>query len=234
MSAQLKAAYDDLVTYLGKDAKGKEKAKRLKDAANELRKKLAAAEEKLEQMEAVKDAARERADVAEDANSALRIENCSLHQKLVTAATAACTSTRVMAAQRQKLMPCTTIPSFRRLDEILKRVCLTIPQCPRPLHIRMDLAASVLQYDRNSLTSEWSDESLWAIGATVSLATWVHQDVYIAAATPVFTDQTDTTSTNVSADFIFRMMNWFHASALGAGVGITELMEKHMARRFAN
>ncbi len=234
MSAQLKAAYDDLVTYLGKDAKGLEKAKRLKDVANELRKKLAAAEEKLEQMEAVKNAARERADVAEEANSVLRIENCSLQQQLATVTTAACTSTKVMAAQRQKLMPCTTLPSFRRLDEILKRVCLTIPQCPRPLHIRTDLSASVIQYDRNSLTSEWSDESLWAIGATVSLATWVHQDVYIAAATPVYTNQIDATAAKVSADFIFRMMNWFHASALGSGVGITELMEKHLARRFAD
>lgn len=178
MSAQLKAAYDDLVTYLGKDAKGKEKAKRLKDAANELRKKLAVAEEKLAQMEAVKDAARERADAAEMENVALRIKNASLQQQVTTLASQV-SEYGLKPLRIINAAPCTA----DTMHSVTQRLFAKLPKYPKQLAEMRVPEGYVSVFDREVLGEGWSDESLWQVGAAVALIASVEGSILVAAST---------------------------------------------------
>lgn len=169
MSAQLKAAYDDLVTYLGKDTKGLEKAKRLKDVANELRKKLAAAEEKLEQVEAVKAAARERADKAEVAIPELQLEVQrqaqqigNLQQQLAASAEAAAVKEDVDAPPDSDA----ELPQIRAAVSLLVN---NLPQHPPAVAVLTLDKRSVAVIDRDAITSGWSARSLQMLGAFVAL-----------------------------------------------------------------
>lgn len=196
MSAQLKAAYDDLVTYLGKDAKGKEKAKRLKDAANELRKKLAAAEEKLEQVEAVKNAARERADKAEAEKTAA--ERCRVAAEVETQNLANGLSRLAMqkisredAAEQARAKLISLLTNNTRHDvtvaellQLLQRVRGYMPDCVAPLGTVNLFGMPARVFDRQSLATGWDDTALWQLGATVGLLSVIFGVVTIASAEP--------------------------------------------------
>lgn len=182
MSAQLKAAYDDLVTYLGKDAKGKEKAKRLKDAANELRKKLAAAEEKLAQMEAVKDAARERADAAEDAKAfadrrrvVAEAETQQLANQLSQIAMKQLARDAYGAKENDKLAALVNhsadVLEVHETLQVLRRLRAHSPKCS-PYVATMELHGQPLRvFARHQLGAGWSENAIWRLGASVALLT---------------------------------------------------------------
>jgi len=182
VSAQLKAAYDDLVTYLGKDAKGLEKAKRLKDAANELRKKLAAAEERLKQMEAVKDAARERADAAEAARDAAgrervaaEVETQNLSSRLSQLALKKMARETYDMEERVKLAKLVNATvddsDISETLRVLQRLRAGMPECARQ-RATIDLYGQPMRiFARHDLVTGWGDEALWQLGASVALLT---------------------------------------------------------------
>lgn len=79
--SQVKKRFSEMESYLRGDKEGLRRLKLLKDDVNVLRTSLAAAEEKAEQCEVVKDAARDRADKAESEEIELKREVERLNQK---------------------------------------------------------------------------------------------------------------------------------------------------------
>ena len=227
MSAQLKAAYDDLVTYLGKDAKGKEKAKRLKDAANELRKKLAAAEEKLEQMEAVKDAARERADELEKENAAMTAAIHSLRQQL---------DIHVKREEKNRHVSgmCNRLPPVTptRLAATLLELQMRVPVCPKPIMTLPIGAANVPVFDRAALAKDWATESLCDLGAAVALLSATYKCIVLVSDKVTYADPN--TLDGVPAHTLaYNMLLWLGKGELAAAKMRDENMEAivHAAER---
>ena len=183
MSAQLKAAYDDLVTYLGKDTKGKEKAKRLKDAANELRKGLAAAEEKAEQLEAVKNAARDRADELAKENAAMTAAIHSLRQQL---------DVHIKREERNRSVSgmCNRLPPVTptRLAATLLELQMRLPVCPRPFMTLPIGAANVPVFDRAELAKDWSTQSLCDLGAAVALLSATYKCIILVSDSVTYSE----------------------------------------------
>lgn len=180
MSVQVKKKFEELVTYLGKDTKGLEKVKQLKDAVNELRKKLAAAEEKLEQMEAVKDAARERADAAEAEKLVAEQQQLAIQVKLSSVSQELSQRKQFVSEQRQRetadmhrlhAMLSTTYVDAEVVatSAVLQRLQASMPTCV-PATCAINAATGLLRlYDRQKLATGWSDDELWRVGAVVSL-----------------------------------------------------------------
>ncbi len=192
MSAQLKAAYDDLVTYLGKDAKGKEKAKRLKDAANELRKKLAAAEERLEQVEAVKDAARERADVAEAELASVRAALLREQQRLAVETNRA---DAAVAETADFMSTCADVDmtpevidmagsayseSVRKAVRLLRTRMPGLPVGARHAPVMTVAGVQISVFDREVLAVGWSGANLYSLGAAVAVLVGMLDSVVIS------------------------------------------------------
>ncbi len=182
MSVQVKKKFEELVAYLGKDTKGLEKVKQLKDAVNELRKKLAAAEEKLEQMEAVKDAARERADEAEAARDAAdrarmaaEVETQNLAKQVSQRALKKMARETYDMEERVKLAALVndTVddPDISETFRVIQRLRAGMPACARQ-RATIDLYGQPMRiFARHDLVPGWSDEALWQLGASVALLT---------------------------------------------------------------
>ncbi len=194
MSAQLKAAYDDLVTYLGKDAKGKEKAKRLKDAANELRKKLAAAEERLEQVEAVKDAARERADVAEAELASVRAALLREQQRLAVETNRA---DAAVAETADFMSTCADVDmtpevidmagsayseSVRKAVRLLRSRIPGLPGGSKLAPVTTVAGVQISVFDREAIVAGWSGANLYVLGAAVAVLVGMLDRVVIATS----------------------------------------------------
>lgn len=169
MSVQVKKKFEELVTYLGKDTKGLEKVKQLKDAVNELRKKLAAAEERLLQVEAVKNAARERADKAEVAIPELQLEVQRQMQQVSNLQQQLAESARVA-----EVIADVDVPPYSRheIPQIRAAISLLVdnsPQHPRTVGSSVLHGRSVVAVDRADIAVGWSSRSLHILGAFVAL-----------------------------------------------------------------
>lgn len=176
MSVKVKKCVEALRTYLGKDRKGIELLDTLKDAANELRKSLAAAEEKAEQLEAVKDAARARADELEKENAAMVAALHSLRQQL---------DIHVKREEKNRSVSgtCYRLPPVTptRLAATLLELQMRLPVCPKPIMTLPVGAANVPVFDRAELAKDWTTESLCDLGAAVALLSATYKCIVLAS-----------------------------------------------------
>lgn len=191
MSAKVKRRFEEMQAYLGRDTEGLKKLKLLKDDVNELRTSLAAAKEQLEQMVAIKDAARERADAAEAELVRVRLEQDRLNQMLqglARRATAAeveikklTTSDDIVdtpdAAQSTETMPASiqaVYATLRKLRKIITR---------RPPEVRSVRVAGVVTqvplYRLGAVLEDWTHNRIWALGAFVAIQSQVDSAVVI-------------------------------------------------------
>ena len=144
---------------------GLKKLKLLKDDVNELRTSLAAAKEHLEQAVAIKDAARERADVAEAELASVRLEQDRLNQMLqglARRATAAELEIKKLAASDDGDTDGATSgdATEAEIKATVKAMRRRMKHCPGPV--------SSHTYDRESLAPSWSHPDIWLLGAAVA------------------------------------------------------------------
>lgn len=163
--AQVKKRFGEMESYLGRDKEALRRLKLLKDDVNVLRTSLAAAEEKAEQAEIVKNAARDRADKAETEAEELRRENQRLAARLLSAEASITSVTREespeedpedhnMSSDSKGLKA--TVKWLRKSSDITK--------CPKPFAGKL----GNFTYDRDELASGWSYRSLYTLGAAVA------------------------------------------------------------------
>ena len=194
--SQVKKRFSEFESFLKNDKEGLRRLKLLKDDVNVLRTSLAAAEAKTAEFEEVKNAARERADEAESELDKIRIEIQALRQQVANL-------TRDLE-EASKLDPeldddgamvrldpedhRSSVFADKMVEKTMeefetKRVVKELRKyqkfCPRArLRTRhLDYAASV--YDRDSLASGWSRQSLWILGASVALISALNGQVVI-------------------------------------------------------
>lgn len=192
MSAKVKKRFEEMQAYLGRDTEGLKKLKLLKDDVNELRTSLAAAKEQLEQMAAIKDAARERADVAEAELARVKLEQSRIDQKmqgLVKRAEAAEVAIKKLSDTDDDEVDAvddaqsteTTPVNIQAIYATLRKLRKTMPR--RPLEARSVHVAGVVTqvplYRLDSVLEEWTHNRIWSLGAFVAIQSQIDNAVVI-------------------------------------------------------
>jgi len=202
VSVKVKRCVEALRTYLGKDKKGIELLDTLKDAANELRKSLAAAEERAEQLEAVKNAARDRADELAKENAAMTAAIHSLRQQL---------DVHIKREEKNRSVSgmCNRLPPVTptRLAATLLELQMRLPACPRPVMTLPIGAANVPVFDRAELAKDWSTQSLCDLGAAVALLSTTYKCIMLVSDKVTYADP-DTLDGVPAHTLAYNMLLW--------------------------
>jgi len=174
----VKKRFEEMQTYLGRDTEGLKKLKLLKDDVNELRTRLAAAKEQLEQAIAIKDAARERADAAE-AELATALAETSRVKQLATAEVHSVRAelASVQDAWRELTEACeldtheaTEAEWVQQVRNTLFRLKRQFPRCPRVRRVVCIFGqSSVPVFSLEELIPNWTKASLATLGALVAI-----------------------------------------------------------------
>lgn len=169
--AQVKKRFGEMESYLGRDREALRRLKLLKDDVNVLRTSLAAAEEKAEQAEVVKNAARGRADEAElrakEAESKIKM----LEDRLV----ALSSKVRLHEAISQKegdSDPDECDQTGVNNDDaeakkLMKALRRRLPQCP--LLTSKQSERHCPAFIRQAFSKGWSHQDIWILGASVAV-----------------------------------------------------------------
>ena len=184
MSAKVKKRFEEMQAYLGRDTEGLKKLKLLKDDVNELRTSLALAKEQLEQIAAIKDAARERADAAEAMLARVRAEAASEKQRLATEVQNARADVSRVQAEWRELTGATACdavtgkPGIAELRDTLFRLMCRVPTCPVPVTPTKHEAEVVFPlFMREDFATGWSQDALYTLGAAVAVLVTVSDAV---------------------------------------------------------
>lgn len=167
---QVKDRVEELATYLGRDATGLEKLRKLKDAVNVLRTRLSSSEENKRRAVELCDVATSRLTVVEAELAALRIENHRLQQVADTLLRDMESATRTELDHNEQADNAIPVdgsgsPPFRA---VMKRLRKQINQCPTPITRAVIQGEDVGVYSRNAFSKGWSHEALWTLGASVA------------------------------------------------------------------
>lgn len=212
--SQVKKRFGEFESYLRGDKEGLRRLKLLKDDVNVLRTSLAAAEEKAEQCEVVKDAARDRADIAESELKDARIEIHRLNQHVASLMTDLATVTKPdkKAVDMEDTFIKDGNPS--EFKSMLKRLCRAMPSCPRLIQ-QSKIPSSV--FLRQDFAGDLSYQSMWALGASVAILAAHEGSVTIVDPVGVVFDTLDT---NRREDgFAFTFIRWFQKNIDMESVG---------------
>jgi hypothetical protein len=175
--SQVKKRFSEMESYLGRDKEGLRKLKLLKDDVNVLRTSLAAAEEKAELAEVVKNAARDRADKAEAEAEELRMEN----QRLLGQAAAVSSRIALITANQRETdhdeKEATDIES--QVKTTMKALRKHLPNCPVMLGTTGRKMPQMEMFEREAFAEGWSKRSLWILGASVAALTAMSGHVVI-------------------------------------------------------
>lgn len=171
--SQVKKRFAEMESYLGRDTEALRKLKLLKDDVNLLRTSLATAEEKADRAEAIKNAARKRADDAEMESHRLRAENDKLIMQLKTL------EAQVLAS-RSKASDTEQEEDESELSEelpfghdsveckkLLKALRRSLPQCPKLTSKKSE--GTCPSFIRQDFSQGWSHKSIWVLGASVAI-----------------------------------------------------------------
>lgn len=181
--SQIKKRFEGFSAYLGRDTRGQEKLKKLKDAVNELRTQLTSAQANEAHARELTEAITERATKAERELASAKSEmermqqinqNLSRDLQIATATTA---SHEAPNAQKD-------VPGESELKRVVKRLREKMRFCPKAQR-RFAYGAddprlgSPLVFDRDSLAKGWSHEALWTLGASVALLAFLRGEVVL-------------------------------------------------------
>lgn len=168
--SQVKKRFREMESYLRNDTEGIRRLKLLKDDVNILRTSLSSAEEKAEQCEIVKNAARDRADSAESLANIASGELHSLRQKVASLERQLVAMEAKQNSESDDESQLHDIPSDESsVRSVLKSLRRKIPDCPSALTRTSSLAETTSVFDKADIIDGWSHSDLWSLGAFVSV-----------------------------------------------------------------
>lgn len=167
--SRVKRQFEEFATYLGRDATGQEKLKKLKDAVNELRTRLATAETKAIHAMDAAEAVRQRAQATESDLSDALAEIQRLQQinrnlmRDMAIATAPAVDEEPDAAPSGDY-------AESEVKRVLKKLRDRLRLCPAPdrvlvKHSKKDVTRV---WNREEIAKGWSHDSIWTLGAAVA------------------------------------------------------------------
>lgn len=205
--SQVKKRFGEIESYLGRDKEALRRLKLLKDDVNVLRTSLAAAEEKAEQAEIVKDAARERADKAEFELNAASIEIHRLQQQ-VQSLTAKINSTSIENSleSEDEIEPADGInkTTNEQLKSVIKHLRKKMKFCPKATQYATLLPEKSPVFNKEDLVEGWSHDSIWILGASVAMVSFLLGTVTV--------ESSERSKDRMDADgspFANHLMDWF-------------------------
>lgn len=231
--AQVKKRFGEMESYLGRDKEALRRLKLLKDDVNILRTSLAAAEEKAEQAEIVKNAARDRADKAEFEAEELKADLERLRSVVGGLQAKAELLTEQLSQaiddrQKQSVEPADREAAFKRMMRQLRDRMEFCPVSPRN---GGKIPSETMWFNKSDFTTGWSHNEIWMLGASVAaLVTFFGQIV-------LFSDETVRTMVKKErlGSYARPLTRWFSKNIRKDGVD--ELWnqlsdeEKEMAER---
>ncbi len=180
MSAQVKKRFEELATYFKRDPLAMERLKHLKDDVNVLRHALAAAEQREQQAVNLKDAARRRADEADQRAEEAEAAAAHLADKVKAL------EYRVVQLTSKEQQPdCDDAPEWQvagsdgEVTAVAKALRKRLPHLPAPIRRVEDASREGRVYSRESISQGWSHSSLWVLGATVAMVVFLMGEVLI-------------------------------------------------------
>ena len=201
--AQVKKRFGEMESYLGRDKEALRRLKLLKDDVNVLRTSLAAAEEKAEQAEVVKNAARERADKAELNAEILHQENERLQSIIATL------NSRLSAAERpdnpERNSEIKRADTEAEVKAMMKELRKLKPECPHMDSWTPRRFPKTMVYNREDIAQGWSRKQIWALGATVAILAAMDGTIVIRSDERLRDIKTKTESSAWSR----HMLEWF-------------------------
>jgi hypothetical protein len=217
--SQVKKRFSEFETYLGRDKEALRRLKLLKDDVNVLRTSLAAAEEKAELAEAVKQAARERADAAEmrlievekvaetsasviaGLESKVRILTDQLHQTQDSS-----TASRVDPSDKEA--------AFKQMMRDLRKHMEFCPQSPRN---GGKIPNDTMWFNRNEFADGFSHREIWKLGAAVAAL------VAFRGMIVLYTEETsrEITKKGRIGSYVKPLLQWFKKNIRKDGVDET-------------
>lgn len=169
--SQVKKRFEEMATYLGRDATGLEKLRQLKDAVNVLRTKLAAAEESAAQAIESKAHATAKLVETESELADCRRDSHRLTQKMENVS-------RDLETVQAMLPREDTNPVDQHATKLERQVTATaielrrnLKKCPKP--------TATNTYDRKLLSKGWSRQEIWTLGAAVAALAAINGEVTI-------------------------------------------------------
>jgi hypothetical protein len=163
--SQVKKRFAEMESYLGRDKEALRRLKLLKDDVNVLRTSLAAAEEKAVEAEAVKEAARKRADEAE---ASLAQSHSILSRMSDELAALKAKEAIRLQAEANKNESRVVLSEDQQIVAVVAELAKAMTHSPDPLMTRrLPDRAEVIE--RNDVAVGWSRRSLWLLGAFVAI-----------------------------------------------------------------
>lgn len=214
--AQVKKRFGEMESYLGRDKEALRRLKLLKDDVNVLRTSLASAEEKAEQAEIIKEAARRRADEAEAAVGELQLEM----ERLRTVAAGLQSKTELLTEQltqaldeRQKknVEPADKEAAFKRMMRQLQDRTEFCPVSPKN---GGKIPNDTMWFNKSDFCTGWSHNEIWALGASMAAL------VTFFGTVVLFSDETVRTmeKKNRIGSYVRPLMRWFSKNIRKDGV----------------
>lgn len=159
--AQVKKQFEEFAAYLGRDVAGLERLKKLKDAVNELRTRLASAEAKEASAAKAEEAMANRARTAEQELDGAKNEIQRLQQLVRNVS-------RDMELATARDVPDETEDYSASPMELrtLKRLRSRLKHCPR---IKRMYKLPARSWDRDSIAKGWSHDAIWTLGAAMAV-----------------------------------------------------------------
>lgn len=176
--AQIKKRFDELTAYLGRDVHGLDKVRELKDAVWAVRTRLASAETEAataanNQMAAVADAI-----AAKSAFEQERIENHRLQQQVANLSRELEAFRRKENVDESDERTIENATDEAKAISVVRRLRKHIKFCPLPISRRADLVTRPV-YAMSSFATDWSQQSLWNLGAAIAVLSRVENGITI-------------------------------------------------------
>ncbi len=197
--AQVKKQFEELATYLGRDERGLEKLRTLKDAVNTLRTGLASANQKAQDATDKMELAMSASVTAEVDLKEARLEIHRLRQIVENLTHDMGRVSSPATDEDDDSVP--KAATHREHRAVMKSLRRHLRTCPKPVNRAKQLKSMV--FERASFAKGWSHESLWILGASVALLSAFDGEVTIVSGER-FTDM-ETKTEETARQFV----QWF-------------------------
>jgi hypothetical protein len=170
--SQVKKRFAEMESYLGRDKEALRRLKLLKDDVNVLRTSLAAAEEKAAEAEAVREAARKRADDAERQLLSSQQELDSLQQQLRSLIGQLNDAIKPDEEAKEPFDQ-DVLPKHQDVKAVLKKLRKMDACLATPVDAFFSDGTKSVVFNRNDIAQGWAFDQLWKLGASVAVFTMV-------------------------------------------------------------
>lgn len=201
--SQVKKQFENFATYLGRDAAGLERLKKLKDSVNELRTQLASSEANEAAAVATAEAMSKRSLAAE-----AELENAKNEirrmQQVIRGLEVKAANMSVAPPQNEECGE----ESHSDMKHVIKRLTRRLKVCPQPERSHKNISRA---YDRDSIASGWSHDAMWTLGAAIALLVMIDGSIVLQSKT-VLRDLEDMSESAKRSFF-----RWFRSNVVLSG-----------------